>query len=116
MTMIAPELILELLKFRSDRDWEQFHTVRNLSAALAVEAGELLECFQWARDAELDAIVVRDREAIEDEIADVAILLTYLCVDLRVDVNSAVRRKLKKNSAKYPTNLSRGTATKYDRL
>lgn len=116
MTLVGKELLQDLLKFRRDRDWEQFHTPRNLSAALVVEAAELLECFLWARDADLSDLVAREREAIEDEMADVAILLSYLCVDLGVDMDSVVRRKLRKNETKYPAHLSRGTATKYDKL
>jgi len=116
MALIGNELLQELLKFRNDRDWQQFHTPRNVSAALVVEAAELLECFQWARDSDLGDLVVREREAIEDEIADLTILLSYLCADLGVDIDSAVRRKLGKNEAKYPVHLARGTAAKYDKL
>ena len=63
---------------------------------------ELLEYFRWARDEELDEIVVRERAHIEDEPADMAILLTYLCIDMRVDINSAMKRKIQKNDEKYP--------------
>lgn len=116
MWAISDELVEELLQFRKERDWEQFHTPRNLAASLTIEASELLECFQWARDDELQDIVARDREHIEDELADLAILMSYLCVDLRVDLSAAVRRKLKKNAEKYPAHLARGNARKYDRL
>ena len=116
MLATSDELVGELLQFRRERDWEQFHTPRNLAASLAIEASELLECFQWARDEELDDIVTRDRERIEDELADLAIVMSYLCVDLRVDLGSAIRRKLKKNAEKYPVHLARGNARKYDRL
>lgn len=116
MRQVSDELIRELLAFRTERNWEQFHTPRNLAASLTIEAGELLECFQWARDQEIDEIVERDRERIEDELADVAILMAYLCTDMDVDLDAAVRRKLKKNAEKYPAHLSRGNAKKYDRL
>jgi NTP pyrophosphatase (non-canonical NTP hydrolase) len=105
-----------LLSFRGERDWEQFHTPRNLAAALVIEAAELLECFQWASDASLDDIVSERRQNIEQEIADVTILLSYLCHDLKVDLEDAVRRKLETNRGKYPVALARGTAKKYDRL
>lgn len=114
--MLNPDTVDRLLKFRADRDWEQFHTPRNLSAALVIEASELLEIFQWARDVEIAEIVISERENVEDELADVAILLTYLCVDLGVNLDSAVQRKLSKNSAKYPVDRSRGMAKKYDKL
>lgn len=116
MLPVSDQLTLELLAFRKEREWEQFHTPRNLAASVAIEAAELLECFQWARDAEIAEIVDRDRERIEDELADLAILMAYLCVDMHVDLDAAVRRKLKKNAEKYPTHLSRGNAKKYDRL
>jgi dCTP diphosphatase len=108
MASISNDLLRALLEFRKERDWEQYHTPRNLAASLCIEASELLECFQWARDAELPDIVSRDRERIEDELADVAILMGYLDV--------VVRRKLKKNADKYPAHLARGNARKYDRL
>lgn len=116
MAIIAKEILAQLLAFRKERDWEKFHTPKNLSAALSVEVAELLECFQWARDNELEELVARDRIAIEDEVADIAILLSYLCHDLNIEVDVAVRSKLKKNKKKYPVNLARGSATKYDRL
>lgn len=114
--MIENELLAKLLVFRSEREWEQFHTPKNLSAALCVEAAELLEQFQWAKDSELTELVESEREAIEHEIADVAILLSYLCHDLKISLSDVVRRKLELNRSKYPVEKARGTATKYDRL
>ena len=116
MTLLSESLTAKLLAFRDERDWRQFHTPRNLAASVAIEAGELLECFQWARDDELEALVARRREAIEDEIADIVILLNYLCSDLAVDVESIVGRKFAKNALKYPAELARGSAEKYDKL
>lgn len=113
---IEPELMTQLLAFRNERDWEQFHTPKNLSAALCIEAAELLEQFQWAKDTELDELVEREREAIEHEIADIAIFLSYLCHDLKISLSDVVRRKLELNRSKYPVAKARGTATKYDRL
>jgi len=116
MLTITDEVVHQLLEFRRDRDWEKFHTPRNLAASLVIEASELLECFQWARDEELDDLVVREREHIEDELADVAILLTYLCIDMGVDISSVMRRKIDKNDKRYPVRLARGNAKKYDEL
>lgn len=116
MLVITDEIVQQLLEFRQVREWKQFHTPKNLAASLVIEASELLECFQWARDAELPDLVVREREHIEDELADVAILLTYLCVDVGVDIGSAMKRKIRKNGEKYPVELARGSAKKYDRL
>lgn len=116
MPIIAKEILDQLLAFRKERDWEQFHTPKNLSVALSVEVAELLECFQWAKDDELSELVAHERPAIEDEVADIAILLCYLCHDLNIELDVAVRSKLEKNRQKYPISLARGTATKYDRL
>lgn len=114
--MIATDLLKDLLDFRREREWERFHTPKNLSAALTVEAAELLECFQWAADADVPSLVTNERPAIERELADIAILLAYICHDLGVDLNGAVRAKIEENRKKYPVDLSRGRATKYDRL
>ncbi|MDN5865336.1 MAG: nucleotide pyrophosphohydrolase [Gammaproteobacteria bacterium] len=116
MSTLDQGLIDRLLSFRKRRDWEQFHTVRNLSASLVIEASELLEFFRWARDEELNQIITDGREGIEDELADVAILLTYLCVDMKIDLDVAVGRKLEKNAVKYPANRARGIANAVRRL
>lgn len=113
---IERELMAQLLAFRSERDWEQFHTPKNLSVALCIEAAELLEQFQWAKDSELIELVEREREPIENEIADIAIYLSYLCHDLKISLSDVVRRKLELNRSKYPADKARGSATKYDRL
>jgi len=114
--MIDKHLLDELLAFRRERDWEQFHTPRNLAAGVCIEAAELLEHFQWAKDAELPDIVAKNREAIEHEIADVAMYLSLLCSDIGVSLDDAVRRKLELNKQKYPVDKARGKSTKYDRL
>lgn len=114
--MISQESLDALLQFRRERDWEQFHTARNLAAGVCIEAAELLEHFQWAKDAELPEIVARNREAIEHEIADVAMYLSLLCHDIGVSLDDAVRRKLELNRQKYPVDRARGRSDKYDRL
>jgi len=114
--MISNTLHDALIAFRRERDWEQFHTVRNLSSALCVEAAELLDLFRWARDTEINAIVEQQRSEIESEIADVAILLNYLCHDLNISIEDVVIKKLERNRAKYPIGSSKGISTKYNRL
>ena len=116
MPIIATDILDQLLAFRKERDWEQFHTPKKLSAALSIEVAELLECFQWAKDGELSELVVRERTAIEEEVADIEILLCYLCHDLNIELDVVVRSKIEKNKQKYPVSLARGTAKKYDRL
>jgi dCTP diphosphatase len=114
--MISSTLLNELIAFRRERDWEQFHTVRNLSSALCVEAAELLDLFRLARDSEITSIVGEQRSEIENEVADVAILLSYLCHDLNISIEDVVGKKLKINREKYPVKSSKGTSMKYNRI
>jgi len=114
--MISSMLLDALITFRRERDWEQFHTVRNLSSALCVETAELLDLFRWTRDSEITTIVEEQRSEIENEIADVAILLSYLCHDLNISIEDVVGKKLEINREKYPVGSVKGTSTKYDRL
>ncbi len=114
--MLTPELINQLLEFRRTRDWEQFHTVRNVAAALSVESAELLEHFVWANDQQIAQIVEERRAAITSEIADIAILLTYLTHDLSIDLQAAVSEKVIANERKYPLEKSRGSNKKYTDL
>lgn len=114
--MISTSLLNELLEFRSERSWEQFHTARNLSSAICVEASELLDYFRWARDFELETIITEQRQGIEHEIADVAILLSYLCHDLGISIEDVVGRKLQINSEKYPVEKAKGVSTKAHKL
>jgi dCTP diphosphatase len=114
--MISKSLLEDLIQFRREREWEQFHTVRNLSAALCVEASELLDQFRWARDSEIDGIVEQKRFEIENELADVSILISYLCHDLGLSIEDIVRKKLEINREKYPIEKARGNAKKYSEL
>ena len=114
-------IIQHLRKFAKDRDWDQFHTPKKLSMALAVEASELLEQFQWLTEEQSlrlkdPAYDVDKRQAISEEIADV-LLYTFRMADiLNIDLAAVTRDKLKKNAEKYPINKSRGLATKYNQL
>jgi len=112
--MLAETLVRDLLAFRQERDWEQFHTPKNLAIAIAVEADELLEQFQWTRDGNASS-EPEDRVALRHELADVAILLTYLAHDLGVDLDEAVRDKLRLNAERYPAGENRGRVRKHGR-
>lgn len=114
--MISDQLRDELLDFRKERDWEQFHNLRTLSTSIALEAAELMEHTQWAKDADLPSLAAEHRDDLAEEMADIAILLTYMAHDLGVDLETAVRQKLLKNAAKYPVEKAKGVATKWDRL
>jgi NTP pyrophosphatase (non-canonical NTP hydrolase) len=105
-----------LRRFAAARDWQQFHTPKNLATALCVEAAELLEHFQWLtadQSARLDA---RRKRAVAAEIADVLLYLTRLADVLQIDPLAAAQRKLRQNARKYPVARARGNARKYTEL
>ena len=113
--MLNATVMTTLLDFRRKRNWEQFHKPKELVSALTIEASELQEVFQWKTDEEVTNLLNgSSREKVLDEIADVAIVLSYLCHDLNIDLNAAVLTKLKKNEAKYPIEEAYGNARKYD--
>jgi dCTP diphosphatase len=114
--MVTHELANIVLEFRRVRDWEQFHTARNIASAISIESAELLEHFVWASDQEIYQIAVERRAAIASEIADIAILLTYLTYDLSIDLQEAVSEKIRVNEQKYPLEKSRGSNKKYTDL
>lgn len=107
------ELTLEQRRFAVDRDWDQFHSPRNLAAALSVEAAELLEHFQWLSDDESRAPGPDKLEAISLEMADVLLYLVRLSDKLGVDLLEVAKRKIALNAAKYPVERARGSSRKY---
>jgi dCTP diphosphatase len=112
------ELKARVLAFARERDWEQFHAPKNLSMALAAEAGELMEHFLWATPEQSQA-VVRDavkRRKIEDELADVVIYALEFANMTGIDVAAAIERKMVENAKKYPVEKSRGRSDKYTEL
>jgi len=111
------ELTDLLIKFRDARNWDQFHSPKNLSMGLAAEAAELLEIFQWLTE-EQSRCIVNDQEGmalVREEIADVFIYLVRLADKLGVDIEKAVEEKIKVNERKYPVELAKGNATKYNK-
>jgi NTP pyrophosphatase (non-canonical NTP hydrolase) len=110
------EVIARIRQFRDERDWLQYHDPKSLAASIAIEAAELLEEFQWKDAEESRRHAAANREAVADEIADVAIYLLELADVLGIDVRSAILSKLEKNAVKYPVDKSRGRSTKYDKL
>lgn len=103
----------EIIKFRDERDWKQFHNARTLAASIVIESAELLELFQWAKDEEIEEIVERKLDKIKDEIADIYAYLVILAHDLGINLQDAVREKMKKNARKYPVDKAKGTSKKY---
>ncbi len=104
------KLINELVKFRDERDWGQFHNPKDLAIALSIEANELLELFLWKSHEEVD--VTR----LKEELADVFAFAFLLAEKHSFDVRAIVLEKLEKNAEKYPVSKSKGKATKYDQL
>ena len=102
--------------FAAEREWDQFHNPKNLSAAVAVEAGELIEHFQWLTPEQADDLPPAARDEVALECADVLLFLLRLCDRLDIDLAAAALRKLDLNAKKYPVAKSRGRATKYDKL
>lgn len=102
------ETIDRIRKFTEDRDWDQFHTPANLAKSISIEANELLECYQWSDDADL--------EHVREELADVIVYCQNLLDKLGLDVDEIVNSKMTKNEAKYPVEKARGSSAKYDRL
>lgn len=95
-------------QFNKDRDWDQFHTPENLAKSISIEAGELLECFQWNSK--------YDRQELIEELADVQAYCIMLAEKIDVDLEQIVLDKYKKNSEKYPVEKSKGVDTKYNKL
>jgi NTP pyrophosphatase (non-canonical NTP hydrolase) len=110
------DLTTDLRRFAKARDWDQFHSPKNLAAALTVEAGEVLEHFQWLTEAQSRTLSAKKRSQIALELADVLLYLLRLSDQLGVDLPAAARRKLKINARKYPVERARGTHKKYTEL
>lgn len=108
-----PDLAKRLAEFARERDWDQFHSPKNLAVALSVEASELLEEFQWLTEEQSVLLEPARLARVRDEIGDVLIYLTRLADRLKIDLLAAAYEKLLKNQAKYPADLVRGQAKKY---
>lgn len=104
------EITEALIKFRNERDWEQFHNPKDLALAINVEAGELLELFLWKNSEEAD------KEKVKEELADIFSFGFLLAEKYGFDVKNIILEKIKINGEKYPIEKSKGTAKKYDEL
>ncbi len=113
--MTIESLTAQLREFARERDWEQFHTPKNLAMAVSGETGELVSLFQWLKDDEVAEWLraPENRTAVEHEMADVFGYLLRLADILGIDLVEALREKIQVNGQKYPVELSRGNATKY---
>ena len=106
--MEKDEVLQQLRRFVSERDWKQFHTPENLAKSISIEAAELLELFQWGSNA--------NEESIKDELADVLTYCILLADQYGLDPYELVNQKLEKTKEKYPVEKSKGKSDKYDRL
>ena len=103
------QLLEKIRKFNEDRDWDQFHSPANLAKSVSIEAGELLECFQWDNEN-------YDKEAVCEEMADVFTYLVDVADKLDVDLIEITDKKMDNNAKKYPVDKAKGRNTKYDKL
>ncbi len=106
----------KIIDFRDRRDWSPFHSPKNLSQALGIEAAELQEIFLWQSSEASRVPSAADRDRAESEIADIFIYLTYLCRELEVDLFEAVEKKLIENERRYPVEKAKGNSRKYNQL
>ncbi|HBG62153.1 MAG TPA: nucleotide pyrophosphohydrolase [Candidatus Omnitrophica bacterium] len=111
--MLVQSIKNKIKKFVKDRDWEQYHSPKNLSMSIAIEAAELMEIFQWITEEQSFKLNKKQRLELEDEVADIAVYLLNLCNVLDIDLSAAISRKMIKNKKKYPVNLAKGKMHKY---
>jgi dCTP diphosphatase len=107
------QIKIRLREFAAERDWDQFHSPKNLSMALIVEAAELVEHFQWLTEDQSQTLPPEKLAEVEQEIADIQIYLIRLADKLGVDMEKAVNAKIELNEKKYPADKVRGSAAKY---
>lgn len=114
--MNLSELAQKLREFAQERDWEKFHSPKNLSMALSVEVAELVEHFQWLTEKQSTSLDTEELAEVSEEIADIQIYLARLADQLGVDIESAVSKKLEVNADKYPVAKAHGSALKSTNL
>lgn len=110
------KLNADIEQFVSERDWNQFHSVKNLSMALSVESSELLEIFQWMKESDSNLVKNDPKimQKVEDEVADVFVYLMRIISKTDIDLEKVVRAKMKKNAEKYPADKVKGNSKKYN--
>lgn len=110
------ELIDRIISFREARDWKQFHNPKDLAISLVLEAGEVMEHFQWKSKEEMEKHLETDKEEIGEELADALYWILLMSYDFKIDVLEALEKKIKKNEGKYPIEKSKGNHIKYTEL
>lgn len=114
--MDIKSLTRRIVKFRDARDWKQFHNPKDLSLSLVLEAGEVMEHFQWKNAKEMEEYVRTNKSDIGDELADVLYWVLLMGHDLKIDVLKALDKKMRINEEKYPVAKAKGKHTKYNKL
>ncbi len=110
------DLAQQLDQFAAERDWKPFHSPKNLASALVVEAGELLEHFQWLTEEQSRTLPPDKQDAVAGEVADVLLYLVQLSTALSIDPIAAAQAKMALNAQRYPVELARGNSKKHDEL
>ncbi len=110
------DLTRQVVAFRDERDWKQFHNPKDVAVSLLLEAGEVLEIFQWRDAAGVAEAAVQRKADLADELADVLAYTLLMAHDLGIDLATALPAKLRKNARKYPVDKARGSSSKYTDL
>ncbi len=110
------ELTDLIIKFREARDWKQFHNPKDVAMSLVLEAGEVMEHFQWKSKEEIEKYIIEHKTEISEEIADVLYWVLLLSHDLGIDIKAALKRKMEINEKKYPIDKAKGSHKKYTEL
>lgn len=110
------DLMKLVVDFRDARDWKQFHNPKDCAISLSLEAAEVLEHFQWKNKEEIEEHIVKNKEALSEELADVLYLVLLMSHDINIDISDAFRKKIEKIGHKYPIEKAKGRHTKYDQL
>ena len=105
-----------IVQLRNDRDWQQFHTPKDMAISLSLEASEVLELFQWKSHEEIEQYLKTHKQDLSDELADALAYLLLIANDLDIDLPQAFEKKMQKNEAKYPVSKAKGKHTKYTEL
>ncbi|RTL02539.1 MAG: nucleotide pyrophosphohydrolase [Proteobacteria bacterium] len=103
----------KLIAFRNAREWKQFHSAKNLATSVVIESAELLECFQWLRDDDINTI---NKIHVAEEMSDVLNYLLLLAEILDINLFESALKKIEKNGEKYPVEKSKGTSAKYNKI
>lgn len=110
------DLTKRIIAFRDERDWKQFHNPKDVALSLVLEAGEVMEHFQWKNKEEMEKYVIEKKVEIGEELADVLYWILLMSYDLEIDVLDSLEKKIIKNESRYPVEKSKGKHTKYNQL